>query len=60
LLFGDANRINHRIDQVQAVTVEQVQAAAAQWIRAAGRVQVSYRRTETVTETVAETAGEQE
>lgn len=46
LLFGDPNRINTRIDQVRAVTVEQVQAAAAQWIRAAGRVQVAYRRSE--------------
>jgi len=59
LLFGDANRINTRIDQVQAVTVEQVQAAAAKWIRAAGRVQVSYRRQEAKSE-MAETAGEQE
>jgi len=28
LLFGDANRINTRIDQIRAVTAEQVQAAA--------------------------------
>jgi predicted Zn-dependent peptidase len=56
LLFGDPGRINTRIDQVQAVTVEQVQAAAAKWIRASGRVQVTYRRQESA----AETAGEQE
>ena len=60
LLFGDPNRINTRIDQVRAVTVEQVQAAAAQWIRADRRVQVSYRRAETAAETAAETMGEQE
>jgi predicted Zn-dependent peptidase len=46
LLFGDPGRINTRIDQVQAVTVEQVQAAAQKWIRADGRVQVTYRRSE--------------
>jgi zinc protease len=44
LLFGDPNRINTRIDQLRAVTVEQVQQAAAQWIRAEGRVQVTYRK----------------
>jgi predicted Zn-dependent peptidase len=46
LLFGDPNRINTRIDQVRAVTAEQVQAAAREWIRASGRAQVTYRRTE--------------
>ncbi|TDW19525.1 M16 family metallopeptidase [Kribbella kalugense] len=56
LLFGDPGRINTRIDQVQAVTVEQVQAAARQWIRANGRVQVTYRRKEAE---ASETAGEQ-
>jgi predicted Zn-dependent peptidase len=50
LLFGDPHRINTRIDQVRAVTVEQVQTAAAQWIRASGRAQVTYRRTETAGE----------
>jgi predicted Zn-dependent peptidase len=56
LLFGDPNRINTRIDQVRAVTVEQVQAAAAKWIRASGRAQVTYRRTETAEGTAGDAA----
>jgi zinc protease len=44
---------------VQAVTVEQVQAAAAKWIRASGRVQVTYRRQEAAESAASETAGEQ-
>jgi len=54
LLFGDANRINTRIDQIQAVTVEQVQTAARKWIRATGRVQVTYRRQESAPESGAQ------
>ncbi|ONI72123.1 peptidase M16 [Kribbella sp. ALI-6-A] len=50
LLFGDPNRINTRIDQLRAVTVEQVQQAATQWIRAEGRVQVTYRKNTDATE----------
>jgi predicted Zn-dependent peptidase len=50
LLFGDPNRINTRIDQLRAVTVEQVQHAARQWIRAEGRVQVTYRKNTDATE----------
>jgi predicted Zn-dependent peptidase len=53
LLFGDPNRINTRIDEIRAVTADEVQAAAAKWIRAEARVQVTYRRTE-------DAAGEQE
>jgi hypothetical protein len=44
LLFGDPNRINTRIDELRAVTAEQVQQVAAEWIRAGGRAQVTYRR----------------
>jgi predicted Zn-dependent peptidase len=50
LLFGDPNRINTRIDQLRAVTVEQVQQVATQWIRAEGRVQVTYRKNTDATE----------
>ncbi len=58
LLFGDPNRINTRIDQVRAVTVEQVQAAAAASGSAAdGRAQVTYRRAETEAEGTAGRAG---
>jgi predicted Zn-dependent peptidase len=52
LLFGDPFGINTRIDQIRAVTAEQVQAVAAEWIRAGKRAQVTYRRDEA--------AGEQE
>ncbi|HEU4947339.1 MAG TPA: pitrilysin family protein [Kribbella sp.] len=54
LLFGDPNRVNTRIDQLRAVTAEQVQEVAAEWIRADRRAQVAYRRLETATETSGE------
>lgn len=63
LLFGDPNRINTRIDELRAVTAEQVQAAASKWIRAGGRAQVTYRRqTEAATgnQPAGDAAGEQE
>jgi zinc protease len=44
LLFGDPDRVNTRIDQLRAVTPEQVQRVAAEWIRADRRAQVTYRR----------------
>jgi predicted Zn-dependent peptidase len=46
LLFGEANRVNTRIDLIRAVTAEQIQQVAAEWIRADRRVQVTYRRPE--------------
>lgn len=46
LLFGDPHRVNHRIDEIQAITAEQVQRVAAEWIRAERRVQVTYRKKE--------------
>jgi zinc protease len=49
LLFGDPNRINRRIDQVQAVTADRVKAIAEYWLRAGRRAQVTYRRSETPT-----------
>jgi predicted Zn-dependent peptidase len=66
LLFGDANRVNTRIDLIRTVTAEQVQQVAAEWIRADGRAQVTYRRAETAAAAPAETGpaaeneGEQE
>lgn len=47
LLFGDPDRINRRIDDIQAVTADRVQAVAAEWLRSDKRAQVSYRRTDT-------------
>ena len=44
LLFGDADRVNRRIDEVQDVTAEQVQQVAQQWLRADHRAQVTYRK----------------
>ncbi|MDX6290956.1 MAG: zinc protease [Kribbellaceae bacterium] len=54
LLFGDANRVNTRIDLIRTVTAEQVQQVAAEWIRADGRAQVTYRRAETAAAAAAE------
>jgi predicted Zn-dependent peptidase len=44
LLFGDADRVNRRIDEIQAVTADQVQQVAQQWLRAGQRAQVTYRK----------------
>jgi zinc protease len=54
LLFGDPSRVNRRIDEIRAVTAEQVQQVAAGWIRADRRAQVTYRRPST------ESSGEQQ
>jgi predicted Zn-dependent peptidase len=59
LLFGDANRINTRIDEFRAVTADQVQAAASKWVRAGSRAQVTYRRQKD-TAVAGTEAGEQE
>lgn len=62
LLFGDPDRINRRIDDIRAVTAEQVQAVAAEWIRADRRAQVTYRKpaAESAEETAITTDGEQQ
>ena len=56
LLFGDANRINRRIDEIQAVSADRVKAIAEDWLRAERRAQVTYRRP---AESGAESGGEQ-
>jgi predicted Zn-dependent peptidase len=58
LLFGDPDRINRRIDEIQAVTAERVKSIAEHWLRAERRAQVTYRRSETST-TARTTGGEQ-
>ncbi|MGH3465584.1 MAG: M16 family metallopeptidase [Kribbellaceae bacterium] len=60
LLFGDPGRVNRRIDEVHAVTVDQVQQAAQEWIRADRRAQVTYRRRDTETPKTSETSQEQQ
>ena len=59
LLFGDPSRVNRRIDEIRAVTAEQVQQVAAEWIRADRRAQVTYRRRTDAAEST-ETSGEQQ
>ena len=47
----------HHLDlpvEIDAMTVEQVQSAARKWIRATGRVQVTYRRQESAPESGAQ------